>query len=280
MTEFTELAPPTEPRIHSPRDVPGIPRVLVPPPSPAQYSFGPMKAMLIFGLYVLAQFAGGFLVLVGISIREVLRGGNPVGAAFADTIMREATAPLLVISLLLSAVVVFIATLLLAWPLFAEHGFGGLGWNASSGSWRGFAIATGLTLALVWILITREFPLAPGSALGPLAKMAAQAGLQRGAWALVAFFFAPITEEFLFRGVLFAGFARRLGIVAAAVIVTALFVALHLFETLAYLPAAIAVTTMATIAILLRIRSGSLLPSILVHATYNLTVVAGVYLSH
>ena len=109
--------------------------------------------------------------------------------------------------------------------------------------------------------------------------MAAQSGLQRGAWALVAFFFAPITEEFLFRGVLFAGFARKLGIVAAAFIVTALFVALHLFETINYLPALIAVTMMATVAILLRIRSGSLLPSVLVHATYNLTVVAGVYLA-
>ncbi|HJX26769.1 MAG TPA: CPBP family intramembrane glutamic endopeptidase, partial [Thermoanaerobaculia bacterium] len=106
---------------------------------------------------------------------------------------------------------------------------------------------------------------------------AAAGGLSRIAWAVLALAFAPIVEEFLFRGLLLYGFTSSWGASAAAVAVTVLFVLLHLPETINYWPAIVAVSMLAIGTLAARQRTGSLFPAAALHLTYNLVLVVAVF---
>jgi membrane protease YdiL (CAAX protease family) len=115
--------------------------------------------------------------------------------------------------------------------------------------------------------------------LGPLAAAAVRGGVTRLAWAFLALVFAPIVEEFFFRGLLFAGFAHSWGNRVGALIVTVLFIVMHLFETFRYWPATVTVSLLAVGTLAARRFSGSLAPAITFHAGYNLVVVVMAYVT-
>jgi membrane protease YdiL (CAAX protease family) len=62
-------------------------------------------------------------------------------------------------------------------------------------------------------------------------------------------------------------------------IVTVLFVSLHLAEATHYLPALVILVLFSMATLLARIATRSILPSIVLHTTYNLGLVAIVYAS-
>jgi membrane protease YdiL (CAAX protease family) len=149
--------------------------------------------------------------------------------------------------------------------------------------WRGAprrdvvrAALLGFGLVIVFAFASAWLPVRPNG-LGPLARAANAGGLSRLLWALLAVIVAPPTEELLFRGVLFAGFARSWRPATAAALTTALFVALHVTELGGYWPAWIAIAALGALALRLRIAAGSLVPAIALHASYNLGLVLMVY---
>jgi membrane protease YdiL (CAAX protease family) len=154
-----------------------------------------------------------------------------------------------------------------------------LGWRRSPTSTIAVAALTGVALSLVYLFVL--VPISPPpeeQQWGPLATAAQSGGWPRFLWAVLALVLAPPIEEFVLRGVLLSGLSNRLGIPAAALIVSLLFVIVHVTETLAYWPAWVAVGLMACAAVFFRIRSESLLPAIGAHAGYNLALVVAVYL--
>ncbi len=92
-------------------------------------------------------------------------------------------------------------------------------------------------------------------------------------WATLAVLIAPPIEEFMFRGVLWTGFSRSWGPVVAAIVVTLVFVVIHLTEAAGYPPALLSITAMAAAALAARIVTGSLVPPIFLHAAYNAVIV-------
>lgn len=83
---------------------------------------------------------------------------------------------------------------------------------------------------------------------------------------------APVLEEWFFRGVLLQGLVARIGLTAAVLFQSALFAAGHGDPTLSFAAWTAAVLPRAflgAVLAMLRLRSGSLLPPILVHATFN-----------
>jgi len=81
---------------------------------------------------------------------------------------------------------------------------------------------------------------------------------------------APLLEEVLFRGLLLQALRRRMPFWPAALVVTALFSALHALQFQDYLPALAGIAALGLLLAWLRERSGSLWPPILVHAGFNL----------
>ncbi len=81
---------------------------------------------------------------------------------------------------------------------------------------------------------------------------------------------APVAEELLFRGWIYTGLCARLGVSPSIVLTAVLFAAIHWDPNhrriLQVLPLAVALG-------LLRERAGSIKPTIVLHAVYNLTII-------
>jgi len=267
MTEFEQLtiALPDEPAA-----VPPTPEPITSPRLGAARAFG------IFALGFVAQFMlGMFAVIAGI-VYMVANGGNPSDSKQIANVVAQLTAPLIVAGVLAMAGVTY--AMMKAWSpsWLRDRSADGFGEPRLGG--RQFAIATlsGLALSAVYLTITRLIPV-PHGAAGPLAQMAARGGATRATWAFVAVALAPITEEVLFRGLMFKGFRESWGTIPAAIIVTFFFWGSHLTEVVHYWPAALAVLMLAVLTMIIRVKSRSVLSAVVVHTSYNGLIVAALY---
>jgi membrane protease YdiL (CAAX protease family) len=166
-----------------------------------------------------------------------------------------------------------LAALLMVRRTFARSGGAArdaVGWRAASLRACLRAALQGLGLVAAFVVLGAPLP-GPRHGLGPLASAAG--GWARAAWAVLAIGLAPPIEELVFRGVLYAGFARRWSPRVAGAHSVALFVVLHVAEVGAYLPAWVAIAAVGALALRARVVTGSLVPAIALHASYNLGLV-------
>lgn len=98
----------------------------------------------------------------------------------------------------------------------------------------------------------------------------------RAAVYLVAFFAtftAPLVEEVVYRGIMYSAFQRRLGVVWAVVIVTAMFAAIHVPQySKDFNPDFVTISMICLLSLtltLIRVRTGNLLPCIVLHTVFN-----------
>jgi membrane protease YdiL (CAAX protease family) len=151
-----------------------------------------------------------------------------------------------------------------------------LGWTPVPAGVVVRAALTGLGLVVAFVVAGRFLPAARHE-LGPLGRIAAAGGGLRVAWAVLAVAIAPPVEELVFRGVLYAGFAAKWASSRAGFVTTMIFVAMHATEIGAYWPAWIAIGVLSTLALRARVATGSLVPAVALHATYNLGLVLATY---
>jgi membrane protease YdiL (CAAX protease family) len=195
---------------------------------------------------------------------DFLRGaaGFLIGAAFGGTVLA-------------GLAVLRVARRALPGPL-ASGALAPIGWAPASARACVRAAAQGLGLIFVLALVSGLLP-APKHALGPMARLAEMGGWARAGWAFLAVACAPPVEELVFRGVFYTGLARAWRPSIAGAVTTVVFVALHGAEIGTYWPAWIAIGLLGALALRARIRTGSLLPAIALHATYNFGLVAALY---
>jgi membrane protease YdiL (CAAX protease family) len=144
-----------------------------------------------------------------------------------------------------------------------------IGFQAGPPAYRWKGLLIGLSLSFSNLILTGlaiSQGLKGDGTHGELAKLANQSLLT---FSLITMVFAPWVEERVFRGLIFAGLRARWGVRAAAVIVTVVFVALHYPEWVHFPMAAVAIGAMATVVMILRIRTGSIEPGFYVHLGYN-----------
>jgi len=89
---------------------------------------------------------------------------------------------------------------------------------------------------------------------------------------------APLVEEVIYRGVLYSALQRSIGIVAAVVAVTLIFSLVHVPQYYESPQTLVLLTLLSLILTLLRVFSGSLLPSIIFHTLVNGVQSAGLIL--
>ncbi len=241
---------------------------------PSGPTFGALKATIAFVLLFGAQFFTGAVVIVVATIVALARGRNVNDPGFANQLTGEMMVPLLLAAAVVSSVVVFIVARVWAWHLVGDKSSVGLGMVAPRSrhilSWA----AGGAVVAAAYVVVSSSIiPFDSATPLGPLAAAASQGGAARIAWAVLALAFAPVVEEFFFRGLLLAGFAHTWGTRVGGAVVTVLFVLMHLFETFRYWPATVAVTLLAVGTLAARRMSGSLAPAVTFHGGYNLVIV-------
>lgn len=222
-------------------------------------------------MYVAAQMAGGACAGFAASIGAVRSGSDLTSESVRAELAREAEIPGAIAGALAGA---------LALGLVVPFLFGAsardpreIGW--SSGRPRDLARAAfaGMTVA---ILCQGSLPLLvppdPEVEPGPLARMAAADVGTQLVLLLLVLGVAPPAEELLFRGVLLAGLRRSFGLATAGALSTALFVALHASEVAKWWPAAVGITAIGALGLMLRLRHGALGPAISAHVGYNLAL--------
>jgi membrane protease YdiL (CAAX protease family) len=233
---------------------------------------------LRLAMFLGVQFIAGIVIVIIWIIIAMAHGENPTDPSFAPRLAAKANVSLLLGGGLASALAVFAISRLWAWNLIRDKTNNGVGIVASTTrktllwGFIGASLGCGYVAAIHWTTLA-----APVTALGPLSTIAAGGGTGRMAWAVLALLYAPIVEEFVFRGLLLRGFTSSWGQLPAACVVTILFVILHLTETYHFWPAIVAISILGLAALFARISTNSLVPAIVVHGAYNLILVVSVF---
>jgi membrane protease YdiL (CAAX protease family) len=244
----------------------------------ARRRLGAWSAFLIFLGYVGAQLITGAFVGLVAGVRFALSGANLQDPAALERLKRTIEAPAAVLGMVVAGIVAVLLVRYFAREAIGDRSADGIAWARGTVAALMLGFGVGGLLSLGYVLVTSLLiPPAPDLSLGPLARMAATPGTARTYWTVAALAVAPPLEEFLFRGVLFSGLARTWGRPAGALLSTALFVLLHLPETIAYWPSAIAITLLGVGALVLRIRASAVGPAVAGHFAYNLVLVVVVY---
>ncbi len=236
--------------------------------------FGAKRAIGIFmAFWAIQAVAASCLAILAAMI--VLAKGEPTDALTS----RVSEGPILVGILLLATVVATYPLLRMlrrtGRDISPTAPLATVGWTPASVRACVSAAGQGLGLIVAFVLVSG---LLPGSThQGPLTRAALAGGWSRALWAVMAVLVAPPTEELLFRGVLYTGLARSWRPAVAGVVTTLAFVAVHITEVSDYWPAWVQIGIMGTLALRARVRTGSLIPGVMLHASYNLGLVLLTY---
>ncbi len=233
------------------------------PESPDNPTWG---AAVGLGVWVFSVAMVIFLPSIFLLPYVLARGPSfSANAEFVEFVTKDPTAIIVQISAIMPA---HLLTLLLAWAVVTKLGrrpfFASLGWHSGGvKAWHYVAMLVGF-LGLV-AAVTSLLPLKEDE----LERIIRSSRTALYLVAAMAVFTAPLVEEVVYRGVLYSGFRKQLGTVAAVALVTILFTAVHVPQYIEN-PGKIAVLGSLSLGLtLLRAFTGSLLPCFILHLLVN-----------
>ncbi|HUE81689.1 MAG TPA: type II CAAX endopeptidase family protein [Pyrinomonadaceae bacterium] len=229
-------------------------------PDPSNPPWGLIEALATWGLSVALLIIVPVLTLIPYVLYRVAVYGP--GEAF------RAEQQIIVLSIV-GVLPAHFLTLGLAWLIVTNRGrrpfWKTLGWSwpRNFGPWK--AIGLAVLLLGVGLLITT---MVRGSEtqLDQLIKSSPQA---RWIVAFLAVATAPLVEEVIYRGVLFAAFQKVLGTRWAVVIVSGMFLAVHILQYYNNLGVLSVIMILSVALTLVRAYTGSLLPCFVIHLVFN-----------
>ena len=249
------------------------PAAAVSPEAVSPAALGPKRALQIFAAFLGTQVAVAVVVGVYAWFHPVGPGAGVGGSTVDLRLVLEAALG----GTLLSGLV----ALALVRRIFArpggDEGRAAIGWRGAPARATARAAPAGPSALVAAFVAISAAASRRTHDLGPLQSAAHAGGGARVAWALLALALAPPIEELVFRGVLYAGFARRWRPRVAGALSTLLFVVLHVTEIGTFVPAWLVLGTLGALALRARLASGSLVPAIALHASYNLGFVLLAY---
>ncbi len=239
----------------------------------------PGRALVIAAAFLFAQLAVG--TVVGTVAGLCYGIGRGQGAQrIMEEIDRVVVLPSAAAAMIGGGLVAFVMTRRVLPGSLRDGALRPVGWCAAKKGHVVPAACLGVVLAAFYLFVLgRVFPPAPGQEWGPVTRAMAAPGWSRLAWAILVIGVAPPAEEFLFRGVLWSGLARGMTAAGAAAVVTLLFLLGHITEIRTYWPAWFVISALGLLAIALRVRGESLVPAVVLHASYNAFLVAAVSLA-
>ena len=228
--------------------------------NPDDPPWGVSQAVLVWLISVVLLFLLQLLVGIPYVVYKVWVQGSP------NTLGTDAN---LIFISILSVLPTHILTFIAVWFVVTSRGrrplWQTLGWSwpGNFGPWKTIGLA--VLLLAVGSLITRYL----GGSETQVDQIINSSLRSRFATAFLAAVTGPLVEELVYRGVLYSAFQRVLGMTWAVVLVSALFAGVHVIQYYNNL-AVIAVIALLSVALTLaRARSGSLLPSYVMHLVFN-----------
>jgi len=244
-----------------------------PPPPPHDFApseiWRPRDLILFVAFIPFALVASKILLMIGYTALRPFAGWHAkVDVAQSNTLF-----------LLFQQCVFYVLILefffVLARLLYQQPLWRSLGWKKPTWKEVGGYLAGGCGLALVasfglWLL--------PDTQPFPLEKLFSSrtASFAVGAFAI---FIAPVVEEVVFRGLLFAVVERTMGLPIAVVITALLFAGLHVPEYWHAWNHLLMILVVGFVFSTARGISGKLTPSTVLHIGYNSLIIVGVFIS-
>jgi membrane protease YdiL (CAAX protease family) len=187
----------------------------------------------------------------------------------ADFMRNNSTAILLQVAAIIPA---HIFTFLLAWLVvtkFKKYSFREtLGWE-----WNGFKVWHSFAIFAVFYGIALSLTAVLGETETEFDRMLKSSRTVVYLVAFFATFTAPLVEEVIYRGLLYSAFQRTFGVVAAVILVTVLFTAIHIpqysSESIPNYASLITLLLLSLTLTLIRVRTGNLLPCVFLHTIIN-----------
>lgn len=231
------------------------------PPWNSWVALGVWFASVVFVVFIPALFLLPYLEVKGILSTD---SGDLKGFIYTDeTAIFLQLAPIILAHLLTLALAWFVVTRAKTYP-FRET----LGWE-----WNGFKIWHAVVIFFGFyafaLLLTSIF----GDVENDVERLLKNSRTAVYLFAFFATFTAPVVEEVVYRGLLYSAFQRKFGIVAAVFFVTILFTLVHVPQySVSSTPDYVTVTALLLISLvltLIRVKTGNLLPCIVLHTLVN-----------
>jgi hypothetical protein len=232
--------------------------------------FGPWQGLWLLLGYLAAQLLAYLVVYATwgsvVAVQAVLHHQRPpVHLSQGPDVVACAT----LLGFLVSALWAVLYTRHQAKPLLRRGEATGIAWRAP----RLQAYAAGIGVALLAMafasLMIVLFPPDTARLTGPMSKLLDVPGLPRMTVQVLAVLGAPLMEEFVFRGGLFAALARGWGVRWAGAVSTLVFVALHAPDKAGWWPGFLVIGFLGAMLVVLRVRYRSIWPGMLTHFLYN-----------
>ena len=226
----------------------------------------PWSSPAAVALWILSVFMIVFVPMVLVMPYLYSRlGGVMDRDQLAEILVRDPTA------VLIQALAIFPAhliTILVAWLIITKnrtYSFRDvLGWNSGGVRWWHYVLILGGFLGLMMIV---------GSFVpeqdNEMLRMIKSSRSVLYTIAILSVVTAPLIEEVVYRGILYSAFQRSVGQVTAVGLVTLLFALVHVPQYWPSFSTIFLLTLLSLILTLLRVYSGNLLPSIILHTVFN-----------
>lgn len=201
----------------------------------------------------------------------ISKGYNLANPETVQEVIKFATSdPTAVILQIVALLPSHLITLFLVWALVTRFGkrpfWSALGWSWSPrlGPWA--CIGLGFLLVIVASAVAKVIG---GEITTPLDQIINSSPAARYLISFFAVATAPIVEEFVYRGVLFAPLQRWVGPAFAVVVVLLLFTVIHVPQYWPNLGVIAAVGLLSVVLTVIRAYTGRLLPCVAIHFVFN-----------
>jgi uncharacterized protein len=167
-----------------------------------------------------------------------------------------------------SVIIAHVFTFALAWMVVTRFGKDSfresLGWSQKQFNVWNSLITVGLFYILA-VALTMIF----GEQEDEFSRMLKSSREIVYAIAIIATLSAPIVEEVIYRGLIFSSFYKKFGAVVAIVVATMLFAGVHYPQYWGNYAGLIAITTLSFVITMIRFKTKSVLPCIVLHTIFN-----------
>ena len=243
------------------------------PPDPDHPAWSPAAGIAVWFLSVAAIIVLPLIAVIMWYIIQSMRGAPVPSLREAEKLVEWLKSPGLLLVQVYSTMVAHILTIAVCWAVVTKLGarpfWASLGWNWAGKSfwyWLVFTACVLVGLILISQGLIRFLPESENNAFAELLKSSQSV---RIAIAILATFSAPLVEEAVYRGVLFAALRRYLGVIATVVLITLLFAGVHVVQYWGAWVSISGLTLLSLALTIVRAKTKSILPCVLIHTLNN-----------
>jgi membrane protease YdiL (CAAX protease family) len=242
-------------------------------PDPDHPHWGPGAGIGVWVASVAAIIVIPVLAVIAWYVFQRVRQTPVPSLTSRDELLDWLKSPNLLLVQVLSTILAHAITVAVCWAVVTRLGkrpfWESLGWSWAGRSvwyWVVFSACVIVALVIVDQGLVKVLPQAEENAFAELLK--SSRGV-RVSIAALATFTAPIVEETVYRGVLFASVRRYLGLIATVVVITLLFAGVHVLQYWGAWVSVAGLTLLSLVLTVVRARTKSILPCVVIHTLNN-----------